>query len=141
MKLAKSFKQDSRNCWLILWLSLFGLLNFALFSEKESRKILLKIFSLVPWPVWLSWLERHPAAWRIVNSIPGLCTSLHCRFGPLSGHMREATNQCFSLTSMFLFPSFFLPLYKHVLGWKFLKNLFSTCIILIFPPKGAMQLK
>ena len=42
-------------------------------------------------------------------SFPGQGTGLGCGFGAQLGHMKEATNQCFSLTSIFLSLSFSLP--------------------------------
>ena len=47
----------------------------------------------------------HPAKWKVTGSIPGQGTCPGCRFGPHSAHKRETTYECFSLTSMFLFPS------------------------------------
>ena len=59
--------------------------------------------------MWLSWLECCPINWKVVGLIPGQGTCLGCRLGPWSGHIPEATNQCFcpSLSNI----------NKHVLGW------------------------
>ena len=46
---------------------------------------------------------------KVTSSIPCQGTCLPCRFCPQSGHVREATNRCFSLTSVFLSLSFSLP--------------------------------
>ena len=58
--------------------------------------------------MWLSWLERHPINQKVVGLIPGQGTYLGCSSVPWSGHKQEATDQSFSLTSMFL--SLCLPL-------------------------------
>ena len=55
----------------------------------------------------------HPTNWKVEGFIPCQGTCLGCRFGPQSGHMQEATNQCFSTSlspSLPLFPksTFFL---------------------------------
>ena len=62
-----------------------------------------------PWPVWLSWLECHPVTERLHIWIPlrahTWAAGLICGLGtydPRCRHVQEATNQCFSLTSMFL---------------------------------------
>ena len=39
---------------------------------------------------------------KCYGSIPSQGTCLGCGFSPQSGHVQEATDQCFSLTSMFL---------------------------------------
>ena len=57
----------------------------------------------VAWPVWLSW-----ASSRKAKGDWGQGTCLGCSFGLLSGRWREATDQCFSLTWMFLSLSFLL---------------------------------
>ena len=65
--------------------------------------------TLPPWPLWLSWIEHHPINCKAAGSIPGQGTYLGCRFGSQSGHVWEATDPRFSLTSMFLFLSPSLP--------------------------------
>ena len=50
---------------------------------------------------------HHPTKRKVAGSIPGQVTGLDCGFGPHLGHVQEATNQCFSLKTMFL--SLFLP--------------------------------
>ena len=50
----------------------------------------------------LSWLEHRPVHRKVVVSVPSQDTYLGHMFDPLSGCVREATDQCFSLTSMFL---------------------------------------
>ena len=47
---------------------------------------------------WLCWLEHHPLHQNVVGSIPGQGTHLGFQFDPLLGRIREATNQCFSLS-------------------------------------------
>ena len=46
---------------------------------------------------------------KVRGSIPGRGTCLRFRFGPWSGHVQEATDQSFSLMSMFLSLSLSLP--------------------------------
>ena len=46
-----------------------------------------------------------PTKWKVASSIPDQGTCLGCRFSPRSMNLQEATDQCFSLTSMFLFLS------------------------------------
>ena len=57
------------------------------------------------------WIEHQPANLNVASSIPSQGTCLGC----LIGDVREATNRCFSGTSMFLSLSFFLssPLSKN----------------------------
>ena len=62
----------------------------------------MKNFLHVPWPGWLSWLERHPVHQSIVGPIPDPCTCLNCGFNPWSRHVQEATSRRFSPSSMFL---------------------------------------
>ena len=58
----------------------------------------------------LSWLERCPTHAKVVGLIPGQGTYLGCRFDPWPKPVSGATEQCFSLTLMFLSLSFSLPL-------------------------------
>ena len=46
---------------------------------------------------WLHWFEHSPIHQKVVGSIPGQGTYLGCGFHPHSGHIQEATNQCFFL--------------------------------------------
>ena len=76
---------------------------------KECGCVLIKLY-LQPWPVRLKRLEHHPVTQRlqfhfpvrahtyIGGSIPGPGA-----YDPQPRHVLEATNRCFSLTSMFLF--------------------------------------
>ena len=57
---------------------------------------------------WLSWVECHPVHQKAENVIPSHCTHLGCGFGPWSGRIQNAADQCFSLTLMFLSLSFSL---------------------------------
>ena len=64
---------------------------------------------------------------KVAGSIPGQGTCLGCRFGPRSGRIQEATDPCFSLTSVFLSLSLSVPsplskINKHVLGRGFRKE-------------------
>ena len=64
---------------------------------------------LGPCLVRLSRLEHRPINPKAVGLIPGQGTCLVCRFRPPSRAHMKATNQCFSLTSMFSSPPLFLP--------------------------------
>ena len=44
----------------------------------------------------------HPAKQKFPSSTPSQGTCLGCGFSPWSGYVGEATDRCFSLTSMFL---------------------------------------
>ena len=50
----------------------------------------------------------HPTKRKVTSSIPDQGTCLGCGLRPWSGHVQEATDRCFSLTSMFLIFSFSL---------------------------------
>ena len=52
---------------------------------------------------------HHPAKWKVAGSIPSQGPSLSCGFSPWSGHLREATHWCFTLTLKVLTFSFSLP--------------------------------
>ena len=52
---------------------------------------------------------HHPSKWKFTGSNPSQGTCMGCRFSPWSGHIREATGQCLSLTLMFLSHTFSLP--------------------------------
>ena len=56
----------------------------------------------------LSWLEHLPTHQKVAGLILGQGTDVGCGFNPRSGPVQEATDQCFSLTTMFL--SVFLSL-------------------------------
>ena len=58
---------------------------------------------------WLNWLEHLPVHQSVVGSILGQGTYLGCGFDPWSRPVGEATNQCFSLASMSLSCSLYLP--------------------------------
>ena len=45
-------------------------------------------------------LGLHPASERAAGSIPGQGTCPDCGFGPQTGHRREATGQCSSLSPL-----------------------------------------
>ena len=63
---------------------------------------------------WLSWLEHHPINQKAMDLIPSEGTCLDCGFHSQSGHVGEAPNWYFFLTSMILplSPSFPLSLTK-----------------------------
>ena len=71
----------------------------------QWKYIFIKIV-LLPWPVWLSWLECHPVHQKVASSITGQGTHLGCRFGTKLGRVWEAISWCFFLTMMFLSLSF-----------------------------------
>ena len=78
---------------------------------------------------WLSWLEHFLVHQKVAGLIPTQGTCLHCGFDPLSGCLREATNQSFSLTLMPLSLSLSLSslsslheINKHILGWGLKKE-------------------
>ena len=49
----------------------------------------------LPWLVWLSWLEHHPAAWRVPGSIGSQGTCPGWGFNPQSGCIREGNQSMF----------------------------------------------
>ena len=55
------------------------------------------------------WLGRHSMYRKVVGSVLGRGKCLGCRFGPWSGSLREATNQCFCYIRVFLSPFLSLP--------------------------------
>ena len=59
--------------------------------------------------VWLSWLGIILAKQKVTGLITGQGMCLGCGFSPHSVCIREATNQCFFHTSMFVSLSFSLP--------------------------------
>ena len=56
------------------------------------------------------WIKRQPASQRVTSLVPSQDTCLGqclgCRTGPQLGNVREATDQCFFHTLMFLSLSF-----------------------------------
>ena len=64
-------------------------------EDCNSHELKEKTFT---WPGWLSLLERLPVRWKAAGSIPHWGTYL----GYGSGHIQEATDQCFFLTSLSL---------------------------------------
>ena len=83
---------------------------FKIWNQKYLRTALAR---------WLSWLEHHSTLQKVVGSIPGQGTFPGCWFSPWSGRVEEATDPCFSLTSMFLFPlSSLSQISKHILWWR-----------------------
>ena len=64
-------------------------------------------------------MEHRPIHQKVASSIPGQSTYLGRGLDPQSGYVWEATNQCFSLTSMFF--SFALPSFLSKINKKQLK--------------------
>ena len=62
----------------------------------EETEINEQIEDILPWPMWLSWLDCHPVNRKFAGSIPGQGTCLGCGFVPQLGSEREATSQCSS---------------------------------------------
>ena len=58
---------------------------------------------------WLSWLEHCPINLKVMGLTLSQGTYLGYSFSPQSGHMQGATDQCFSLTLMFLSRSLTFP--------------------------------
>ena len=59
---------------------------------------------LLPLASMAQLVECWPMNQKVAGSIPSQGTCLSCRFSPLLGHVQEATNRCFSLTSIFPTP-------------------------------------
>ena len=78
---------------LVMWTD-WGAYRVITKGKGEVSRVF-KIFN--PWLVWLSWLEGHPVHGKAVGSISGQRTDLGCRIDPQSGHVQEATTQCFSV--------------------------------------------
>ena len=78
------------------------IIKLLIFSQL---KIFVKKFIPSALAGWLSWLKQGPIHQNAVGSIPSQVTYLGCGFDPWWGHVWEATDQCFSLTLMFLFLS------------------------------------
>ena len=64
---------------------------------------------ILPWPVWLSWLDHCYVNQRLMGLIPGQGTGLGCRFGPWLWHIqRHPINVSLSLSLSLPLPT--LPL-------------------------------
>ena len=50
---------------------------------------------MLPWPVWLSWLEPCPVNQRVVGWIHGQGKRLGCEFDPQLGRVQDAVDRCF----------------------------------------------
>ena len=69
-------------------------------GNVKSNPLLIKKKTIAPaW--WLSWLERCPKHQKFTGSITSQGTYLGYSFNPLLGHVRKASNQCFSLALIF----------------------------------------
>ena len=84
---------------------------------KQLSKFVMSRPTLKEWPKatvrWLRCLEHHPMHQKIPGLIPSLSPYPGCRFKPGPGqamYRKETTDQCFSLTLMFLSMSVFLSL-------------------------------
>ena len=53
------------------------------------------LMKVLPWPVWLYWLENCPIDQKVVSSIHSQGTYLGCRFDPQSRHVREGNQLMF----------------------------------------------
>ena len=97
-------------------------------TNKFTRNIVIKLFiardkkNILPWPGWLNWLPT-VHKWKSHRFDSGQGTCPGCGFGPWSGRVQKATNQCISLTSTFLFLSFSLPSLLSGIHIKKKKNL------------------
>ena len=67
------------------------------FSKVEGASSHLNL-PVMPWPVWLSWMECHPINWEFAGLTPSQGTYPGCGLFPQLGCLQEATNQCFSLS-------------------------------------------
>ena len=90
---------------------------------RRNARIKKHLFALAR---WLSWVNRHPVHQNVAGSIPVQGTCLGWGFDPQLGHMWEASDWCFSLTSvslslsLSLLPS--LKINKHILRWGLKKK-------------------
>ena len=96
-------------------------LKYMILCNKNSILIFLPRLSFLPLKLntflesyWLALdgvaqlVGCHPVNQNVVDLTPGQGTCLGCRFSPQQGSVQEATDQCFSFTSMFLSLSFSL---------------------------------
>ena len=110
-------------------------------GKKESRPYLVLLWKSRSWALarWFSWLEHRPRHRKVADLIP-----ISDTYNPRFECTREATNRCFSLTSMFLSLSSFLPYSlsesnrkKNVLGWGLKKStswsMKSTVVMILVP--------
>ena len=79
-------------------------------NENLFKAQTLEEAEIVPWPVWLHWLEDHLIHQNVGGSIPGQGTYLGCRFYPWSGVCMEGNQPILLSLSPFLSlsPSTFL---------------------------------
>ena len=78
-------------------------------NENLFKAQTLEEAEIVPWPVWLHWLEDHLIHQNVGGSIPGQGTYLGCRFYPWSGVCMEGNQPILlSLPLPFSF-SLYLP--------------------------------
>ena len=89
------------------------------FSHSWSQPTLDQIYCGESWPGWLSWLDLHSIHQRVAGFIPSQDTYIDCGFSPPLGCLWEATNRCFSITSVFLSPFLSLKSVTIALGGNF----------------------
>ena len=107
-------------------------------STSDSEN---KIIRKQPWPVRFWLVGHHPTELKVASSIPSQVTCQGCGFGPRSGSIWEATDWCFSLTSMFLSLSFsLLPLSLKISKWNLKKILLENNHELVWRLSYAFQL-
>ena len=94
---------------------------------------------LPPWSPWKNCLPQNqplvPKRLRsaavhqkVAGSIPNQDRYLGCGFDLQSGHIREATNQCFSFSHQCFLSLSLSQINKHILGWGlFLKKVSEKC--------------
>ena len=81
---------------------------------------------------WLSCLECHPVHQKVVGSIPWLRHIPRLQVPSWSGRVWEATNQCFSLTLVSLFPKFKFDQLKKNFAMSSFVNNFNMNIFHLF---------
>ena len=128
------FKKITTNCLqsslnehaYVLYICYNNLLSI---SAKKGSKPCVLVLNLVPcwsmFPIFTLYIS-YPwpggsVSWSVTQYSKGW------RFGRWSGRVREATDQCFSLTSMFLsLPSSLSKINKHILGWELKIKIFKN---------------
>ena len=131
-------------CWDYLWKNIHETIKtgfrwgggLADYSQRWERDLNVSLYSfsysllfknhIQVLAKWLSWLECSVSfcAPHGCQFIPGQGTCLGCGFSPQLEHIQEATNWCFSLTSMFLsiFLSISPSLYRNQWTCPHVKN-------------------
>ena len=96
--------------WMVVTWGLYMDENTARFVHFTILKLHRKIKIYIPCFDWYVSVGHCPSKQNLAGSIPGQGTCLGCRLGPQSERVWEATDKCFSLTSIFLSLSPSLPL-------------------------------